>query len=376
MLDPTQIVQGILFSIFAVLTAALSAVIGPLYDNLLVPEMSASALYPTLPPVAGAGSSFLGTAAGFSDYLLANLVDPAVALVAFGIAFLYLGRSVLGRWTVRFESAVPQLVLCVILANFTVIVAGGILGVAGSAFPVVADFDHGAWQRWANLAGVGSFQFAWDNGVVAFVLSFAIFSIVLLLVVAVALRDALLGVLLVLLPVFTILGPIPVLSTLARRAWLLFAELAFLPCVLVVPLELAVGAPSILLLLGYLIVALSSPALLSVAGTQLSSFGFPAAGGAVTGGIQRGLSVGSLSLSSIFRPMLSAGGGSRVAAAAARIGKTAGAAAFPAAAPLLAAELVGHGSARLVRHLGSRSFRPAPLPYRHPTVMRYSDFHP
>lgn len=352
-MDPGQIVQGILFAIFASLTGLLSGVTAPTYDNLLVPELAPSVLFPSLGPTGGGG--FLTEAVLFSRYLLANLVDPLIALVAVGVAALFLARAVAGRWAVRFDAALPKFLVAVLLANFTVPVAGGILSLAGATYPVIAGFDGGAWQHWTNLGGVGGFQFSWDNGALAFVVSFALFSLVLLLAAAVALRDALLAVLLVLLPVFTLLWPIPPLAALARRAWSMFVQLAFLPCVLVVPLELAVGSPNILLLLGFFVVALSSPSLLSMATAQLASVGFPSGGAALTGGIQRGLSVGSLSVSSLFRPL---GGGARTPAAlrhAGAVGQAAGRAAFPAAAPLVAAELAGRGAAHLLRHLSRSS---------------------
>lgn len=382
-MDPTVIIQAWLFAFFAGLTAILATITGPTYDNLFVPEMSGASLYPNL-PLGGGGSGFLTTAASFSDYLLANLVDPVIVLVAIGLGLLYLARSVLGREEVRFQGALPKLIGSVILANFALPLAGVLLSVGAAAFPVVAGFDHGAWQQWTNLAGFGEIQFAWDNGALAFVISFALFSIVLLLAVAVALRDALLAVLLVLLPVLTLLWPIPVLAPLARRAWLLFGELVFLPCVLVVPLELAVGSSSILVLLGYLTVALSSPWLISLAGAQLTGGGFPAAGSALGAGIQRGMAAASSSVGQSFSalgrvnrstpiPLGSdpSGGGGLAAGVAAspgksgwygygavtsagRLGQLAGRAGFPASAPLVGAELLGRGAGHLLRHVGAR----------------------
>ena len=395
-MDPTVIVQAFLFAFFAGLTAILSVIIGPTYDNLFVPEMSAGSLYPTL-PLGGGGTGFLATAATFSDYLLANLVDPVIVLVAVGIGLLYLARAVLGREEVRFQGALPKLIGAVILANFAVPVAGLLLSVGAATYPVVAGFDGGSWQHWTNLAGFGEIYFTWDNGALAFVVSFALFSVVLLLAMAIALRDALLAVLLVLLPILTLLWPIPALAPLARRAWMLFGELVFLPCVLVVPLELAVGSPSVLVLLGYLTVALSSPWLISLAGAQLTGAGFPGAGSVLSGGVQRGLAAGSSSVGQSFgalsrvsrispvprrespegegppTPAAWQGGaptssvatarastpasgwfGYRAVAGAGRLGQLAGRAGFPASAPLVGADLLGRGAAHLLRHVGAR----------------------
>ena len=347
-------IQTLLFTIFAVLTGVLAAVIGPTYDNLLVPELSPDSLYPGLS--ASGGGSFLATAAVFSGYVLTNLVDPAIGLIGLAIGLAYLGRSFLGRWGAGSEALLSRLVFAVLLANFTLPIAGALLDVAAAAYPVIAGYDGGAWQHWTNLAGSGGIAFSWDNGALAFVVTFAIFSVVMLLVAAVALRDAMLAVLLVLLPVFTLLWPIPTLAPLARRAWLMFGELAFLPCVLVVPLELAVGSNSVLLLLGYLTVALSSPSLVSLAGAQLTASGFPSAGGVIANGFQRGLAAASSATGSWIRPL---GRLSQGSAAAGQIAGTAGRAlggtAFPAALPLVAADFLGRGTAHLVRHIGERA---------------------
>ncbi len=342
--------QAILFALFSALTGILSALIGPTYDNLLVPELASENLYPGL--TATGGGSFLSTAASFSAYLVVDLVDPALGVVGLAIGLAYLGRSFLGRWGASPEPLLARLVLAVVVANFSLPIAGALLDLAAATYPVIAGFDGGAWQHWVALAGFGEFAFSWDNGALAFVVTFAIFSIVMLLAAAVALRNAMLAVLVVLLPVFTLLWPIPTLAPLARRAWLLFGELAFLPCVLVIPLELAVGSSSILLLLGYLTVALASPSLVSLAGAQLNASGFPSVGGGIANGFQRGLAVASSSTSNWIRPLGTLGRSSGAAAPiAASAGRALGGTAFPAALPLLAADFLGRGTAHLVRHL-------------------------
>jgi hypothetical protein len=356
-LDIDSIVHAILFGLFAGLTALVAAVVGPTYDNLLVPELSPGALYPAVPGSAGDPSNYLAAASRFSAYTLGAVVDPAIALIALGVAALYLARATSARWGARFDVFLPRLLIAVIAANFTVPIAGAIVALGASLFPVLAGWDGGSWQSWVNLAGVGEVPYSWDNGAVAFVLAIAEFFVVFALVLAVALRDALLAVLLVLLPLFTLLWPFGVLAPLARRAWTLFVELVFLPCVLVVPLELAVGSPSPFLLIAYLGCALGSPFLLSTAGAQLSAIGFPGGGGTVGGGVQRGLAASSSGASGYLAPVSSVARTSGpVAPALGGAARAAGSAVAPAAAPLAAAHLVGHGALHLVRHIG----RPPP----------------
>ncbi len=359
--DLGNLIQTILFLLFAGLTAIITAIIGPTYDNILVPELQPGSLFPPLLSSGSGGANYLSTAARFSEYVLSNVVDPMVALVALGVAVLYLSRSVVSRWADTLDGLLPRLVIGVVGANFTVPIAGAILGVAGSLYPTVSGWDGGAWQHWVNLAGWGQVSFSWDNGALAFVLSFVEFAAVFALLLAVGVRDAALAVLLVLLPIFTLLWPLRPLSPLARRGWLLFGELAFLPCVLVVPLELAVSSPNPVMLVAYLAVAIASPYFLSLAGTSLVSIGFAGASGIVHSNAQRGLQVAPSAATSSFGPVAngvrtSGSAGSAFAGAT----RVAGSAAAPAAAPLAVSELLGHGAWHLMRHVGSSSGKDGP----------------
>jgi hypothetical protein len=355
-LDVGDLVRAILYAIFGDLTAILTAVIGPTYDNILVPELQSGALFPSLVGTANGGTNYLATAARFSGFILTNVVDPSVALVALGVALLYLSRSVVTRWADGLDALLPRLILGVVGANFTVPIAGALLGLAGGLYPVVAGWDGGTWQHWVNLAGWGQVAFSWDNGALAFVLSLVEFAAVFALLLAVGIRDATLAVLLVLLPIFTLLWPLRPLSPLARRGWLLFAELAFLPCVLVVPLELAVASPNPVMLVSYLAVAVASPFFLSLAGTSLVAFGFGGASNVVHSNTQRGLAVAPSAATSLLGPVASgarsSGAPGRAFAGTTRV---AGSAAAPAAAPLAFGELLGQGAWHLAGHL-----RPSP----------------
>jgi hypothetical protein len=363
-------IQGLLFTIFAGLTAILWSIIGPTYNGLLVPEMGSSALFP---PIGGNGS-FLSRASDFSGYLLVHLVDPAVVLIALGVGVLYFARAMLGRDPVHLDALLPWLVVYVVLANLAVPIAGALLGLAGATYPVIAGFDGGAWQNWANLDAVGSVQFSWDNGALAFVISLVLFTLVVVLATVIAVRDALLAVLLVALPMLTLVGALPALRPVARRAWFLFGEAAFLPCIAVIPLELAVGSSSILLLVAYLTVAVGSPALISSAGSHLASLGFPSAGSTLSGGVQRGLSVASQGATSYLRPIVNSSSSSVGAKAVSGTMSVASKAPLPVAAPLAAGDLIGRGAAHLLRHMKSRATGAGelddPIYRRFPTTLR------
>ena len=367
-LDLGTLIRAILFLIFSGLTAIVSAVVGPTYDNLLVPSLAPGALYPILTTRVVGPSDYLAAAAQFSTYTLANVVDPAIALVGVGVAVVYLSRVFVDRWALTLDGLLPRLVIAVVAANFTVPIAGAVLGVAGGLYPVLSAWDGGAWHHWVNLAGYGQLGFSWDNGAVAFVLSIAEFLLVFALLLAVGLRDALLAVLIVLLPIFTLLWPFRPLAPLARRAWFLFGELAFLPCVMVVPLELAVNSPSSILLVGYLGCAVASPYLLSLAGTHLSAFGFPGSATTISAGTQRGLNAAPAGAAGYVAPAASvARGTGPLSQAFAGTARAAGSAAAPVAVPLAVAQLVGHGALHLVRHVRGASDS-SPTPGRWPPI--------
>ncbi len=360
-IDWSTSIRAILFALFGALTGIVSAIIGPTYDNLFVPMMHGAALYPSLTHGSAGSGDYLALSGRFSAYVLVTLVDPAIALVALGVALLFLVRSVVTRWSERLDGLLPRLVASVIVANFTLPIVGAVLGVAGSIYPVLAGWNGGAWAHWVDLAGFAQVRFSWDNGAVSFVLSIVEFLLVFGLILAVGVRDALLAVLIVLLPLFTLLWPLRPISGLARRAWLLFFEVTFLPCVMVVPLQLAVNTSSPVLLVGYLGVALASPYLLSLAGTHLVAFGMPGSGGTVAGGTQRGLSASSSSAASVAGPSSRAAAGSGASGrAAAGATQVAGSASVPAAAPLVAAELLGHTAHHLLSHLPSGSGEATP----------------
>jgi hypothetical protein len=321
---------------------------------LVVPELSGPALFPSIAHP-GAGTGFLSTAVDFSAFLVSNVVDPAIVLVLIGLAGLYLLRSFSARAGTRLEPLLPRLVIALLGANFALPLAAAALDIGGATFHLVSSFDAGAWRHWTNLVPAGGIEFSWDNGVLAFVVTFAVFAMVLALATVVALRDAMIAVLLVLLPIFTLLWALPPLAPLARRGWALLVELVFLPSVMLVPLELAVGAPSVLLLLAYLCIAVGSPYLISISRTQLGGMGFPSAGGAITGGLQRGLTVATLTAqggaNAVTPSVTSTGRAAQIGSVVRGFANQLGRAPLPAGVALGAGHLVTRGSRELLQHV-------------------------
>ncbi len=364
MSDPwSELVQALLAGAFGLFALAMNTAITPTYNDLFVPAMSPGQLFPSLSDPGG-GATFLAEAAKFSSYLLVNIVDPAVALVAVGLGLLYLSKALYQRSGPWAEALIVRFIVAVVVANFTLLFATGILDLGAITYPTIAAWDGGAWQNWTNLAGWGQGAFIWQNGALAFVLTFVEFSLVLLLAILIGLRDAGLAVLLVVLPVFTLLWPIRPFSALARRGWMLFIELALLPCVLVVPLELAVHSPNPILLVAFFTLALSTPYLISISGAQLSQLGFPAAGAALSGAVERGLLGASRTTSGPIGG--ASAGGAGIAGAVTSSVRAAGSVALPAVAPAAIAGALGQGASHLVQHVRSASgeFKPSwkPVP--------------
>ncbi len=267
-MDYGPIVKAILFALFGALTAAVSVVTGPTYDNLFVPEMDPSAAY-----ASWQGGNVFAAAASFSNALLVGLVDPLCVLVIAAVGLLYLVRS--AHPTPKLQGLAAKLVMGILVANLVLPITSGIWQLAAGVYPSFYDYGGGAWRSYTALVGPGAISLSWDNGVLAFVVSWTLFGMVLLLAFLLAFRGAIVAVLLVLLPPLTLLWPIPGAGSLARKVWVLFIEMTFLPCFLVVPLVLAVGSTSVLLTMGLFSVALAMPQILSISGASLSHAGFP-----------------------------------------------------------------------------------------------------
>lgn len=318
------IVQAILFALFAAITAAVSAVIEPTYDLLFVPQMSPSVAF-----ASWSGGDLYAQAAAFSNFLLVTVVDPLAILVIVGVGFLYLARATLP--SPRLSGLAPRLLIALLAANLVIPLASAAWEVAGAIYPIFYNYQGGAWQTYANLVGPGGITLSWDNGLVALIVSLVLLTLVFLLAFLVAFRSALVGVLLVLLPLLTLLWALPPVAGLARRGWSLFVEMTFLPCFLVVPLVLAVGSSNVLLTLSLFAVAVSMPQLLSLAGSSLSQLGFPHGGATVGGGFSRAVDSTQQSSSTIaqggargFLRGFQSGRGAATGSAAAKAGGASG----------------------------------------------------
>lgn len=275
------IVQAILFALFGALTAAVAVVTAPTYDNLFVPEMSPASAF-----ASWTGGNVFAAAVDLSNTLLTELVDPLAVLVIAAVGFLYMVRSVYP--SPKLTGLAPKLLFALLVANLVIPLTSVVWQLAGGVYPVFYEYGGGAWRSYSNLVGPGAVDLSWDNGVLGLVVSWILFGLVLLLAFLIAFRGALVAVLLVVLPPLTLLYPLPGARAIARRAWILFVEMAFLPCFVVIPLVLAVGSGSVLVTLGLFAVALAMPQILSSSGTAISHAGFPNTSFTVAGGLTQG----------------------------------------------------------------------------------------
>ncbi len=384
-MDWNSVVQAVLFAIFSVLTEAVNVVIGPAYETLFVPEMAPSSAYAPYLLHADTGSLFY-RGAEMSEFVLVNIVDPVAILVIITVGLLYLLRATLPEKAYSWTNLAPRLVIGVLLSNAVLPLTWMLWEVAATVYLPIYSYGGGAWQTYANIVPMGGLNFAWDNGMIAFIASMVLLSLVLTLAFLLAFRDALLAVLLVLLPAVTLLWPIPPLAGLAKRAWWLFAEMTFLPTLVVIPLALAVGSGSVLLVIGLFAAAAGMPLLLSQAGGNLSSAGFPHTGSITTGGVANGydkagraagtsLRAGGQGFSS-GKGAVSGGasaGGKAAGSSFAGSGATAGAVGGPAGTAAGIMWGVGYGMGRFAKQMMARTTEPkegrsrppAPLPRSH-----------
>lgn len=381
-MDWAAVVQAVLFALFAALNVLINTVIGPFYNNVFVPEMDPQALYPSY-MAASHSSNIFSAGAAMSDYVVVNLVDPVAVLVIVVVGVLYLLRASLPGKSQVWTGLAPRLVLGVLLSNIVLPLSWLLWSLAALVYGPLFSYGGGAWQDYGNLVPIGGISFSWDNGVITFIVSLVLLSLVLALAFLIAFRDALIAVLLVLLPPLTLMWPIPPLSGFARRAWRLFGEMAFLPSLVVIPLELAVGSPSVLMVGGLLAVAVGMPMLITQVGASLSSSGFPHVGSITTSGVSGGYDKATRASSSTMRsgmagfseglhPPGSTGGKAALLTerSGSRLSSVAGAAGGPAGTAAAVMWGAGKGIGRLGTHLmqskdrvqANRTSPPSPLP--------------
>src|SRR5579875_3547477 len=186
-MDIGVVVQAVIFALLGTLTAIASTTVSFVYDDLFVPTMSPGQLYP---PYVGPGapSSVFSHGADMSQFLLVNLVDPIATLVIFGIGVLYLLRSALPAMGRAWTDLGPRLLFGILLANCVLPLTSALWDLSAAVYPLVSNYDHGAWSHYTNLVGPGAISFAWDNGLVTFLVTLTLFTLIFLLVLIVAVR--------------------------------------------------------------------------------------------------------------------------------------------------------------------------------------------
>ncbi len=316
-------VATILFAIAAfILVIAINR--GLVYYSWLgfVTNMKPDALYPSLLNSKGFPISEIVQNDGFrsilygSIWLQQNIVMRYIVNVLFlllllfvGIAYLYF--DLFERFlNTRLKEFIPRIVFGLILAYGGIYILEALMYFAKGGYVLFYDLPYPfkAWQDPGFLEGIGLPQLSspeggmWGNllsGLAShyiwFIWVFIAGSEAIILLVLVAVRDMLFGVVLVLLPIASLLLIHPWTERIGSRLWWLSIDLLFLPIVMIIPLSLmGLVHNSVSFTIAGLTITIGTLYLISREPMVLSGAGFTRGGEVLRGGVQGGMLGGSI----------------------------------------------------------------------------------
>ena len=287
-----------------------------------VTNMKPDALYPSLLNSKGFPISKIELNNGFksilygSIWLQQNIVMRYIVNVLFlllllfvGIAYLYF--DLFERFlNTRLKEFIPRIVFGLILAYGGIYVLEALMYFAKGGYVLFYDLPHpfNAWQDPDFLAGIGLPQLTpkgsgmWSSlmgslasNYIRFIWVFIAGSEAIILLVLVAVRDMLFGVVLVLLPIASLLLIHPWTERIGSRLWWLSIDLLFLPVVMIIPLALmGLVHNSVSFTIAGLTVTIGTLYLISREPMVLSGAGFTRGGEVLRGGVQGGMLGGSI----------------------------------------------------------------------------------
>jgi len=292
----SNIVNEVLSAIFAAFNGLAWLAAQQTYNNLLVPEMSSSFLYPTI--IKGNQTGFFMYAYYFSSYILFSIVDPLLVIVLLGIGFLYLSKVFFSQNSERFKDLIPKFILAVILSNFTNYISSIILEFGYSLYSTIYTFDGSKWTNFQNIFPIYSTPWT-NNALLEFILKVIVLFTILAIAIIIGIRTGLLGVLIVLLPIASVLLIFPQTKSLGKKIWIVFIDMAVLPFFVLIPLILAVNVNNInttgfILATGLLFISAGMPYFISEYGNSVFHMGFDKASNFINQGFNA--SMNSLSL--------------------------------------------------------------------------------
>lgn len=291
-----QIVNTVLTLLFAIFNIFAWVTAQQTYDNLFIPEMKPYNLFPSL--LNGNQKNLFSASASLSNYILINIIDPILIILLLIIGFIYLGKVFLPSWNEKFRELIPRFVIATVVANFTVYISGIILEFGLATYIVLYGYGDKNWQHFGKLYPL--FVTPWgNNSLLEFILKVVVIFTIVTLSMVIAIRTSLIAVLIVLLPIGSIMWIFPQTRQYAKKIWVIFIEMVFLPFFVLIPLILATSINDtdtygFLLTTGMLLIAAGMPYFISNYGGSIAHMGMDKVSSFINYGLSTGMSLSSM----------------------------------------------------------------------------------
>ena len=247
----------------------------------------------------------LGAKYLYENIVFRDIVNPLLLLILLFTGLAYIYADLFEQFMGKLKTLLPRIIFGVILAYTSIYIFEALMLMGKGGYLLFYNAPvMGAWKNphyleavAPNIRVVG--QDAWATSIANFywgyIWVFVVMAETLSLLVFVAFRMVMMGVLLVLLPIASILLIHPWTQQIGSRIWWLLISLIFVPIAMVIPLMLStVVVGSVSFTIASLTAVLGSIYLLAKEPFILGGLGFQRAGGVLTGGIIGGGVSGNL----------------------------------------------------------------------------------
>ena len=241
----------------------------------------------------------------YENVVMREIVNPLLLLILLLVGLAYIYADFFEQFMGKLKSLIPRIVIALILTYTSIYIFEGIMLLAKAGYVLFYNAPAmGGWKNSNYIFTVAPFINIWSNHPVAnsianwywgYLWVFVIMTESLSLLVFVAFRIVMLGILLVLLPIASILLIHPWTQQIGARIWWLMISLAFVPIAMIIPLMLStLVVGSVSFVIASLTAVLGSIYLLAKEPFILGGLGFQRAGNVLTGGIVGGGASGNL----------------------------------------------------------------------------------
>ena len=253
-------------------------------------------------------SGMMSAAVYLNGIILKDIVNGLVVLMFYLVGMVYLYSDLFEQYLGKFKSAIPRIIIALILAYGSLYVIQFLMILGKYAYLVLYNIHTGSLGYWQdpnffhNIGGNFTPPTAGIFGLdqvekyfMKYIWSFLSVSFSIMLLMTVAVRDVALAVLIVLIPIASILLMTPWTQQIGSRLWWLTIDLIFLPFVMIIPLML-IGpvANRISFVIAGLVVSMGAIYLISKEPLMLRGIGFGEAGGHLSRGVTMGIGMGNM----------------------------------------------------------------------------------